>query len=190
MIDWSTFLVGVGAGAAIAFAAWAVTRYAGGNRSRAPPPAVTLPPPRMGTDPPGRFRTPTAPARPRVATDQVRLSERVLVYLARRGRLVEEGPVGQDHTQQAIAESLNATQSAISKVLRRLVQAGVIEEQRRHLREDGRRLKVYGLTRAGDVLAREVAVRLGVSLLPTPPPAFRAVGHPTPEADAWVRPAE
>jgi len=97
------------------------------------------------------------------------MSERIVLALAREGRLGEDSPVRTARTQAGLAEALGSNQSAVSKVLRRLVVAELLTEERRHVQGRNQRLKVYALTRRGEQLARDLARRRGVSLLPEPP---------------------
>jgi DNA-binding MarR family transcriptional regulator len=101
-----------------------------------------------------------------VSTDQIRLSESIVIALAREGRLGDDSPVRSARTQAGLASALSSNQSAVSKVLRRLVAAELLTEQRRHVQGRSQRLKVYALTRRGELLAREVARRRNLSLLP------------------------
>ncbi|MCI4372100.1 MAG: hypothetical protein L3K02_00420 [Thermoplasmata archaeon] len=98
--------------------------------------------------------------------DLARLSERVVIQLARLGRIDPDAPVRSERTQQGLAEAANSNQSAVSKVLRRLVAAGIIMEERRHVVGSSQRMKAYSLTRRGELLARDVARRHRVDLLP------------------------
>lgn len=101
-----------------------------------------------------------------VPADQVHLSERLLIVLAREGRPGDDSPVRPVRTQAGLANVLTSNQSAVSKVLRRLVAAELVTEERRHVPGHTQRLKVYALTRRGETLARQVARRRNLSLLP------------------------
>ena len=84
------------------------------------------------------------------------LAGRVIVHLARLGRLPrdEVGAVG--FTQKGMRESLRVPQGSIAKTLSRLRSAGVVEVDRRHVRNQPRRLKVYTLTALGESVARDI----------------------------------
>lgn len=97
------------------------------------------------------------------------MSERIIIALAREGRLGDDSRVRPTRTQAGLAEALGSNQSAVSKVLRRLVAAEVLTEERRHVEGRNQRLKVYALTRRGEQIAREVARRRNVTLLPERP---------------------
>ncbi len=85
---------------------------------------------------------------------QARLALRVVVHLYRVGPFDEFGISRPESTQQGIAESLQVTQGAVSKVLKRLAAANVVEHQRSHVHEQNRRMRAYFLTARGIDLAR------------------------------------
>ena len=114
-----------------------------------------------------------------VSVDQIHLSERIVIALAQEGRLGEDSFVRAVRTQAGLAGVLGSNQSAVSKVLRRLVAAGVLTEERRHVTGRSQRLKVYALTRRGELLARDVARRRSISLLPDRAGSGKDVGSPT-----------
>jgi len=120
-----------------------------------------------------------------VTRAEVSLSERIVVQLAREGRLDPDAPAAPTRTQRGLATALESSQGAVSKVLGRLVAAGVISQDRRHIRGGSQRMKVYDLTRRGEYLAREVASRRNLDLLPTrePVPLSRNVSA---DGDAWT----
>ena len=91
--------------------------------------------------------------------DHVRLSLRLVVHLARVGPPENEWVARPDSTQQAIADRLQVSQGAVSKVLARLAEAGMVEEARRHVPGRNRRVMVYYLTPEGHDLAREILGR-------------------------------
>ena len=177
MIDVFSFLIGGLAGAGVAAGLWALVRHWTSPQA-GPAPATGNPAPQP---PAGRPEEPQVPQRVspravppqwvRVQRDEVRLSERILVQLAREGRMDTDSPASRGHTQGGLVEALSSNQSAVSKVLRRLVAAGVVGEERRHVRGVNQRMKVYALTRRGELLAREVAQRRNLSLLPVRTPA-------------------
>lgn len=94
------------------------------------------------------------------ATEEVeeprQLSSRVVVYLSQLGALRDDDVPTTAWTQFGMSERLGARQNVISNVLRRLVAAGVIQEELRHVQRQPRRLKVYRLTGRGETLAREL----------------------------------
>lgn len=92
-------------------------------------------------------------------SEQIRLALRVVVHLARTGPL-EPGVIApQGSTQQGIATSLQVTQGAVSKVLRRLVAADVVRHERHHVNGEDRRMQAYSLTARGSTLARQYRER-------------------------------
>jgi DNA-binding MarR family transcriptional regulator len=119
-----------------------------------------------------------SPAAPRAFAAEVRLSERILIQLAREGRLDFDAPATAGRTQRGLAIAVESSQGSVSKVLRRLVAAEVISEDRRHVEGGSQRMKVYDLTRRGEYLAREVAARQGVSLLPSRARSAPALARP------------
>jgi PKD repeat protein len=84
------------------------------------------------------------------------LSSRLVVYLSQLGALRDDDVPTVDWTQFGMSERLGARQNVISNVLRRLVSAGVVEEDLRHVQRQPRRLKVYRLTPRGEALARDL----------------------------------
>jgi DNA-binding MarR family transcriptional regulator len=120
-----------------------------------PPPTGV---PRAGSG--GVGPLPGAPAKP--PAELVRLSTRIVLHLSRLGHLGPDDVGLPGSTQRGIGEALAAEQSAVSKVLRRLVAAEVVEVGRRHVQGQGRRVNVYTLTRRGQVLARELRGRTSV----------------------------
>jgi len=174
-IDLPSFAVGGLVGGAAAIVAWVLYRWLQSRRtSRADPigngMALPEPPPtiQLTVSLPPTIGRPSYPS-VSVSSDQVRLSERIVVVLAREGRLGEESPLRPVRTQAGLVESLGSNQSAVSKVLRRLVAAELLSVERRHVPGRSQRLKVYALTRRGELLAREVARRRNLSLLPPRP---------------------
>jgi DNA-binding transcriptional ArsR family regulator len=159
-------------GGSAAALVWGLLRWFRSPRSSAPPAGGN------GAGDPQISVGATEPARPHpgstvrggspvsVSSAQVRLSERVVVLLAREGRLGEDSVVRPVRTQAGLAAALDSNQSAVSKVLRRLAAAELLTEERRHVQGRNPRLKVYALSRRGEVLAREVARRRNLSLLP------------------------
>ena len=102
--------------------------------------------------------------RPRPGTDVVssRLSPgadtsgRVIAHLSSLGRLGNDD-VGQlGFTQKGMSGALAIRQGTLTKVLSRLEAARVIEVDKRHVRGQPRRLKVYRLTPLGESVAREL----------------------------------
>jgi len=89
---------------------------------------------------------------------EIRLALRVVVHLAQVGPL--EFTARPESTQQGIAESLRVTQGAVSKVLRRLSAADVVQHERHHVWTRKRRMQAYSLTPRGLELARRCKERL------------------------------
>jgi|GEM_PF-6181045 len=173
LIDLPSFAVGGIAGGIAAAVAWAVSRWLRKRHEPTPVPEAggigILGDPETSLAAPPRPRVvggPPVPVAASVSADQIRLSERIVLALAREGRLGDDAPARIVRTQAGLASALGSNQSAVSKVLRRLVAAELLTEERRHIQGGSQRLKVYALTRRGELLAREVARRRNLSLLP------------------------
>lgn len=179
------FILGAVAGAGGAGAIWLTARWVA-RRTRAsaqsvassaeaePPLALPGPAPVVLVREPATTERIVDPPPPGPVADLLRLSERVVIQLARLGRLEPDAPAQRERTQQGLAEATSSNQSAVSKVLRRLVAAEVISEDRRHIVDSSQRMKAYALTRKGELLAREVARRRHVDLLPSRAPVTPA----------------
>ncbi len=143
-----------------------------GRRARAPSTVVpsvgttlagTAPPratPSMRED--ARVPPPRS-ARPEVSRSALYLSQRIVLHLAQQGSLgpSEVAPLG--FTQHGISRALTVRQNALTNVLRRLVAAGVVTEDVRHVQGQSRRLKVYRLSSRGEALAYDLRAQ-GLSL--------------------------
>ncbi|HYK93271.1 MAG TPA: PKD domain-containing protein [Thermoplasmata archaeon] len=99
--------------------------------------------------------TPEAPAKP-PTTEALRISQRVVLHLGSQGILGPHEVAALGFTQPGISKALGIRQNALTNVMRRLVAAGVIVEDVRHVQGQPRRLKVYQLTPRGEALAREL----------------------------------
>ena len=96
------------------------------------------------------------PSAPSNGEEPRQLSARLVVYLAGLGALRPDDIPSIAWTQFGMSDRLHARQNVISNVLRRLVAAGVVEEELRHVQRQPRRLKVYHLTVRGEALARDL----------------------------------
>jgi DNA-binding MarR family transcriptional regulator len=85
-----------------------------------------------------------------------RISRRVLQHLFAQARLGAGVVPPWEMTQAGMVQSLGVSQSALAKVLRRLVLGGVLAEERQHARGVPYRVKVYRLTPLGELLARDL----------------------------------
>jgi PKD repeat protein len=112
-------------------------------------PAATSPPANSPED------RPTAPASP--PEGPLRVSHRVILHLARQGWLGENEVASVPFTQAGMSSALGIPQTSLTNVLRRLIAAGVISQDVRHVHGRDRRLKVYRLTPKGEALARDLA---------------------------------
>jgi hypothetical protein len=86
----------------------------------------------------------------------VGLARRVMVHLAEQGRLGADEVASLAFTQQGISTALTVRQGNLSKVLVRLVAAGALTVDRRHVSGIDRRRLVYRLTPMGESVAREL----------------------------------
>jgi hypothetical protein len=85
-----------------------------------------------------------------------RVTEQVLTHLLRFSRS-PSGDLPLEATQQGMVRSLRVTQNSLSKVLTRLVAAGVVRVETRHVPGVARRVKAYSLTPRGEAVARGLA---------------------------------
>lgn len=88
-----------------------------------------------------------------------RVSEEVVGHLRSLGHLTAEDLADPLRTQPGMVARLEVPQNVLSPVLRRLIDAGVVRAELRHVRSRTRRLKVYALTDRGEALARELRLR-------------------------------
>ncbi|MCI4325602.1 MAG: PKD domain-containing protein [Thermoplasmata archaeon] len=108
--------------------------------------------PRAESPPSDRARSaPPAPPRSRV-----QLTQRVVLHIGAQGRLGRDeiGPLAL--TQSGMASTLGVGQSTLTNVLRRLVAAGVLTQDVRHVSGQSRRLRVYSFTPRGESVYRDV----------------------------------
>ncbi|MCI4368770.1 MAG: PKD domain-containing protein [Thermoplasmata archaeon] len=123
-----------------------------------------LPTPSESRPEPGASEPAQSPPPRRTASvprETIRLSQRIVEHLGRHGTHESEGTVRPEFTQRGMAEQLSVRQGPLSNVLRRLVAAGVLSEELRHVHGAPRRLKVYRLTAEGRALSREMNARRG-----------------------------
>lgn len=98
-------------------------------------------------------------AAPAIYTERVRISRRLLLHLAGLPRFGPSDVAPFGATQAGICASLNVDQSALAKVLRRLVAAGTLVEDRHHIAGGSRRLKAYRLSPLGEAVVRDMRSR-------------------------------
>jgi hypothetical protein len=171
-VNWPTLAAGAAIGAVVALAAAILLLRFRPRRAEPETPETTavVEPPAPPTPTPVAVEAPTAPEEPKpdvaapaaspskepTTTEALRTSQRIVLHLAGQGRLGpdEVAPLG--FSQPGISQSLGVRQNALTNVLRRLVAAGVLVEDVRHVRGQPRRLKVYQLTGRGEALAREL----------------------------------
>jgi PKD repeat protein len=119
--------------------------------------------------PPGPMSTELAPAGP--APESLRLSQKVIVHLGVYGAPSHRQMARIESTQIGMARLFGASQSAISNVLQRLAEAGVVTSELRHVAGHGRRLRTYALTFRGEQIARDLQAQLRGSAGPSSGPA-------------------
>ncbi len=95
------------------------------------------------------------------------LTIRIVEHLARFGHPHEDGAGRPEATQKGMAQSLSTSQGAISWILIRLLAAQAVRSQLRHVPGVSRRVRVYALTRRGELLAQEIDSKTATE----PPPA-------------------
>lgn len=91
--------------------------------------------------------------RPLPRLNEARLARRILLHLVNQPRLGPDDIPTIAFTQAGLADAIVATQGAVAKITRRLVAAGVLAQERRHVQGEPRRLQVYTLTWKGENLA-------------------------------------
>lgn len=180
---WEGLAVGLAVSAVGSLAVWAYLRRRYGGASRLPPAAMrapaaasrpiarsapTLVPVARAASATVGAATVPAPAIAAMATrtetpdpppvngGAVRISHRVLLHIARLGRIPPEEVQPRALCQAGMVDALGVQQGALTGVLRRLVAAGVLEEHRGHVYGIDRRVKFYRLSPAGVDLCREL----------------------------------
>lgn len=173
MVDFAELAAGVVGGAV---AGW-VAHYLYGRLHRAATPGwpaspPRAPPPRLPPGPPpgpihGAPATTTVGLAP--VDDGLGLARRVLAHLGSLGRLGNDEVARREFTQEGIADALGVRQGNASKVLARLVAAGALSVDRRHVSGIDRRRNVYRLTALGESVARDLRRPRRPSARPRPP---------------------
>ncbi|MCI4331423.1 MAG: PKD domain-containing protein [Thermoplasmata archaeon] len=121
------------------------------------PVPLTIPRPRPEIEPALPPIAPVLPApAPPEQVERLRLSQRVVLHLYSLGTLHDDEIAPPTFTQAGMSDRLEVGQSPLSNVLRRLVIAGVLSQDVRHVRGRPRRLRVYRLTSMGESLALEL----------------------------------
>jgi DNA-binding MarR family transcriptional regulator len=112
------------------------------------------------------------------ASAGIGLAARVILHLARLGRLGPDDLAKVGSTQQGIAAALQVSQGSLVRVLQRLVAGEMVSVERRHVARISRRLKVYTLTGRGESAARDLRHRRIDTLRPRPQDTWAAGGVP------------
>lgn len=131
-----------------------------------PPPASS--PENRSPDPGATSAVAGVPTIGTPPAERRQLSRAVLLHIGAQGRLAgdEVAPVGL--TQSGMAQSLGVGQNSLTNVLRRLVAAGVLDQDVRHVRGQARRLRVYRLTGRGESLYQDLRRRRDPGTGPPP----------------------
>ena len=95
-----------------------------------------------------------APANP--LEESRRLSERILIHLYWYGRPTADGVARADSSQGGMSRRLGVGQNTLSKALQRLIEAGLVTVELRHVPGAPRRLRTYALTPRGEGIARSM----------------------------------
>ena len=113
----------------------------------------------------------TARGSPRAAGDaeppdgsrrgRVQLTQRVILHIGAQGRIGVDAIGPASLTQAGMAAALGVGQNSLTNVLRRLVAAGVLTQDLRHVSGQPRRLRVYRLTEKGEALLRDLRATSG-----------------------------
>ncbi|HZY92531.1 MAG TPA: PKD domain-containing protein [Thermoplasmata archaeon] len=90
------------------------------------------------------------------ATDRLRLTQRTILHIGRLGTLGPNDVAPLGLTQAGMADALGVSQNSLSNVLRRLVAAGVLSQEVRHVSGRPRRLRVYRFTSRGETIYRDL----------------------------------
>ncbi|MCI4351065.1 MAG: PKD domain-containing protein [Thermoplasmata archaeon] len=99
---------------------------------------------------------PPVRSEPASPVEGLRVSQRIVLHLAGQGALRADDVATLAFTQSGMAAALGIRQNALTNVLRRLLAAGVLTVDVRHVTGQPRRLKVYALTARGEALARDL----------------------------------
>ncbi|MCI4337694.1 MAG: PKD domain-containing protein [Thermoplasmata archaeon] len=121
-----------------------------------PPPPMGVGPSRR-TEPPGPG-VPALPVPPR--SDRLQLTQRVILHIGAQGLLGPDDVAPFELTQGGMVEHLRASQNTVTNVLRRLVAAGVLSQEVRHVQGRPRRLRVYRFTGRGESIYRDLRTSL------------------------------
>lgn len=181
-VDWLLPVAAFVAGLVVASVAWWVIRH----RVSRPDPPPTDPPSslaRVGApSAPSDDRSARPPARDSRRSGTLRISQRVVLHLARQPRLVYGDVAPFDLTQAGISRALATSQPTLARVLQRLLDGDAILEMRTHVAGQSQRLKVYQLTALGESIARDLRNRTR----PSGSAGARGVAPPAPTGDLYA----
>jgi hypothetical protein len=92
---------------------------------------------------------------------RLQLTQRVILHIGGQGRIGPDDVGLLALTQSGMASALGVGQNSITNVLRRLVAAGVLVQDVRHVSGQPRRLRVYRFSSRGEAVYRDVRTRSG-----------------------------
>lgn len=92
--------------------------------------------------------------------EELQISARLLVHIAKQPRLHREDNGLQHLTQEGMAQVLRTTPASVSHALGRLTMGGLLFATRRHVSGRSRRVRVYELTPEGEGMARYILSRM------------------------------
>lgn len=157
---WTDVAIG-GAGAAVVgfvgVLVWSRRSREALERLPGPPASSQEAPPAPGPPEPSEETPPDpspAPPAPAGLPGAQRLTFQILRHLASLPRLGPSDLPTAAWTQAGIATAVDADQSAVSRILRRLAATGVLTVETTHVAGGARRLRVYRLTGKGERLGR------------------------------------
>ena len=92
---------------------------------------------------------------------EYRLGARILLHIAALPRIPPGGTAPGTSTQAGIASALGSRRVSVTQTLRSLEDGGAVRSSRAHVPDARRRVKVYQLTPAGELLVRHILDGIG-----------------------------
>ncbi len=90
------------------------------------------------------------------SNEELRISARIVVHIARQPRLTPFDNGLQSLTQEGMAQALQTSPASVSHAVGRLCIGGLLVESRRHVGGRSRRVHVYQLTSDGERIAQHI----------------------------------
>ena len=97
--------------------------------------------------------------RPPPSAERLYLTQRVILHIGAQGVVPIDGVAPPTLTQAGMAGALGVGQNSLTNVLRRLVAAGILDQDVRHVVGRPRRLRVYRFTARGESVYRDLWTR-------------------------------